>query len=383
MNSSRPVVLLDAGTYDITAMNTPLWRGTYPWLDPWWRSFQDSVISRGFAFVRGDSLGSASGQRKLLVTQGWTGLSAQLVKRPDVIPGILVSLESPMIDFEFYHALPRISRHFRRVFVFHGACRRVKPGHQFRAFFPPQVPPPRNRERTRQERPWSKRQYLVAVHSNKFAPDVSLFNLAHAIIGRLFSRVPQPLKPSIRRQLICLVDRELAHGYEVRLRAILHFSRFDDFALYGRGWRTRHAYSAPPSILRRALRRYSGEIGGHEEKLQLLERYRFALVIENTSFPGYISEKIFDCFYAGCVPVYYGPPDIEQFIPTSAFVDMRRFPHLDDLDAYLRRMREEDWQRMRKAGEAFLQSPSFSRFDYRSQAERLADALTEIWREIR
>ena len=39
----------------------------------------------------------------------------------------------------------------------------------------------------------------------------------------------------------------------------------------------------------------------------------------------WITEKIFDCFYAGTIPVYLGAPDVARWLPPECFIDMRRF----------------------------------------------------------
>ena len=41
-------------------------------------------------------------------------------------------------------------------------------------------------------------------------------------------------------------------------------------------------------------------------KMRWLSNYKFAFAFENTQFPGYISEKLFDAYSAGCVPIYWG-----------------------------------------------------------------------------
>jgi len=44
---------------------------------------------------------------------------------------------------------------------------------------------------------------------------------------------------------------------------------------------------------------------GH--KKPIMEQYKFSIYHENArNIPGYITEKIFDSFFAGCVPVYWG-----------------------------------------------------------------------------
>lgn len=47
---------------------------------------------------------------------------------------------------------------------------------------------------------------------------------------------------------------------------------------------------------------------GHRvgDKLQWLKNYKFNICFENSSYPGYLTEKLFDAFAAKCVPIYWG-----------------------------------------------------------------------------
>ena len=75
--------------------------------------------------------------------------------------------------------------------------------------------------------------------------------------------------------------------YQERLSTIEFFQNYypHEFDLYGIGW--------PPSM------EYQGTI---TTKTECLKRYKFCICYENTKdLDGYITEKIFDCFVAGCV----------------------------------------------------------------------------------
>lgn len=41
-------------------------------------------------------------------------------------------------------------------------------------------------------------------------------------------------------------------------------------------------------------------------KREWLKGYKFNLCFENTSYPGYFTEKLFQAFSAGCIPIYWG-----------------------------------------------------------------------------
>lgn len=66
------------------------------------------------------------------------------------------------------------------------------------------------------------------------------------------------------------------------------------------------------------LKRPSNWKGAPKSKLDTLSQYKYALAIENST--GYLSEKIFDAFFARCIPIYVGP-DIDKYeIPANLVV---------------------------------------------------------------
>ena len=94
---------------------------------------------------------------------------------------------------------------------------------------------------------------------------------------------------------------------------------------------------------------YKGPIAGHHsgtEKISLLKDYRFCFCFEHTlGLEGYITEKIFDCFAAGSVPIYYGAKNIDQYIPKDCFIDMQAFATLEDLYTFIKNMPKETYER--------------------------------------
>lgn len=65
-------------------------------------------------------------------------------------------------------------------------------------------------------------------------------------------------------------------------------------------------------------------------KVETLGEYLFCYCLENQGgTKGYITEKIFDCFFSGSVPVYLGPTNITDYIPSSCFVDFSNFRSIE------------------------------------------------------
>jgi hypothetical protein len=79
-----------------------------------------------------------------------------------------------------------------------------------------------------------------------------------------------------------------------------------------------------------------------QDKLDTLSQYRFSICYENArNIPGYITEKALDCLRAGTVPVYGGAPNIERWLPSDCFIDLRRFGSYPELYKVLTGMTAE------------------------------------------
>ena len=69
---------------------------------------------------------------------------------------------------------------------------------------------------------------------------------------------------------------------------------------------------------------YQGHWG--KAKKALLKHYLFTVAIENTFTYDYVTEKLWQPLAAGSVPLYYGAPNIEDWLPCSnCIVDLRQF----------------------------------------------------------
>ncbi len=170
--------------------------------------------------------------------------------------------------------------------------------------------------------------------------------------------------------------------YSERLRAIRFMEQnyLSDFDLYGFGWDLRTFRGIKPV---RALNRikplrylftekrlsYKGKV---DKKIEVLSKYKFCFCYENSSaIPGYISEKIWDCFFAGCVPVYYGAPNVTDYIPESCFIDFRKFSSYEQLYQFMKNMNEKTYSEYIGNIKLFLQSEK----SYPFSAECFVDTL--------
>ncbi len=92
-----------------------------------------------------------------------------------------------------------------------------------------------------------------------------------------------------------------------------------------------------------------------DDKIRRLRDYRFSIAYENTgNVPGYLTEKIFDCFAAAVVPIYLGDPEVGKTIPPACFIDRRNFASHEALYAHIRQMRYAQYILHIQAIEAYL-----------------------------
>ena len=61
-----------------------------------------------------------------------------------------------------------------------------------------------------------------------------------------------------------------------------------------------------------------------DSKIETLRRYKYCVAIENSEDRHYVSEKVYDAFVAGCVPIYFGAPNVLDYVPhVDAIIDVR------------------------------------------------------------
>lgn len=88
-----------------------------------------------------------------------------------------------------------------------------------------------------------------------------------------------------------------------------------------------------------------------KDKFDALFPYRFSIVIENSFYPNYWTEKIADCLLSWTVPIYIGAPNINQFFPEKSVIQVE--PNIRSLKRVLENLSESDYsERLKALGEA-------------------------------
>lgn len=325
---------------------------------------RDWLEQRGVRVHTGDLLDNQNGHGRKLnvyVSLGIRHRVKRLASRSDVVASGFFAFECPVAEPRLYEELHDVGREFKRIFSYstEEALRPFLRG-------PVRLLPfrlPQHGEL--HEEIWRRddRQFLVMINSNK---------LPRTYLNELYTE---------------------------RLRAIEFFNRYGEIDLYGVGWDgppIRLGESRVPGTIRRLARRtrrrwqrlrpptdpvsravrhaYRGRT---ESKADTIGRYTFALCFENSILEGWVTEKLFDCFCAGTVPVYWGAPDIERWVPPDCFIDMRRFEDYGQLRDFLLSLGSREVEAYRIAARDYLRSEQYRPFTAPAFAELIGQLVAE------
>lgn len=260
------------------------------------------------------------------------------------------------------------------------------------------------------------KSYLILVESELIRPDNYFIN-QHDFFEKIFTwddtlvdnekyfklnfshDFPISINKSIaNRDKLCVLiagnkiasNKNINELYSHRVNAIRWFEKnqIDSFDLYGVGW---DLYKFNGSKLIRALNRapllsrffskvmkkgFPSYKGTLKDKRATLEKYKFSICYENIKdIPGYITEKIFDCFFAGCVPVYWGADNVQEYIPSNCFIDKRDFSSYEELYQHLINMPDIEYVNYLENIESYLKGPLSKQFTSQYYAERIVSQV--------
>lgn len=326
-----------------------------------WIYLREYLSGRGISVRTIDFLPQEpDGLTKLYVAFSSLRNFREIVRRPDVIPSAFLAMECPVVDPTLFRALPEISRHFRRIFSWSDAD--------------------------------SLRPYAGAALKYEHFCWPQSFNAVHEDVWQRRNRKFLVMINSNR--LPALKEKAL---YPERRKALEFFIRFGEIDLYGHGWNgpaIQMGRTRVPNALMRPYRKWlevwndlrpdpqlvtirKAYRGLAASKAAVLGQYRFAICFENMVLKGWMTEKIFDCFFAGTVPVYWGAPDITDYVPPGCFIDMRQFKNFDELRRYLRALSDADVERYRQNAREFLASDRYRPFTKEAFVEHFVRMIRE------
>jgi alpha(1,3/1,4) fucosyltransferase len=320
---------------------------------------RERLTARGVRVRTADALerGEALSAHNVYVSLGMRKRYRSLAARDDVALSAFLTMECPIVEPELYSSLGKVSRRFRRILSY---------------------------ATTEALLPFTG----VPIEVGRFR------------IPQAFDAVHEEIWSRADRRLLTMINANkrprlgVAELYTERLRAVEFFSRRGEIDLYGVGWdgppyrvgtrlpgalqrrvrtveQIRHSIRPDP-LLVAAARAWRGRV---EDKADVLGGYRFAICFENMVLEGWITEKIFDCFFAGTIPVYRGAPDIADWVPRECFIDARDFDGYDGLRQHLLALGPNELRAHREAARDFIESDRFRPFSKETYVEMFVQML--------
>lgn len=130
--------------------------------------------------------------------------------------------------------------------------------------------------------------------------------------------------------------------------------------------------------------RYKNNIGGPvDNKLEFQRKHKFVIAFENTSTPGYTTEKIVHAFSANAVPIYWGNPAIAKEFNEESFINCHNYgmtaygDNREAFSAIIERIRflDENPQEYIK----MIQAPAFSaQYNVKNEQQKFERFLVSI-----
>lgn len=244
------------------------------------------------------------------------------LKSSNIVGGGFILLEPPLIDSKIYKSLDYISELFNRVYLYN-PIEKIK--NTRRVFIPI---------------PYNK------VIDNCWDNEIRLDKYV------IISGNHAPFFKS----------NEL---YSKRIDCINYFEKNNYIDLFGRNW---HLTFNRRTLWWKYLLNYPAIMrvykGSTENKHNTLSNYKYSICFENSEMSGYITEKIFDCFYAGTVPIYYGAPDISYFINPNSYIDYKNFKDLAELKRYTDSLSDTQYLDIKEKGKNFIEKQSSRYYDF-------------------
>jgi hypothetical protein len=137
-------------------------------------------------------------------------------------------------------------------------------------------------------------------------------------------RIPAMISPReaniSRRKKFCVAF--VGMPYPFRLQALAALSEIEKVEIYGK---------------------FAGKLA--KSKIATAKDFRFIFCFENDLYPGYVTEKVFEAWGTGAVPLYWGS-DPEGYLNPKAMINLNDFASLSEFIKYVKEVNknQELWE---------------------------------------
>lgn len=128
--------------------------------------------------------------------------------------------------------------------------------------------------------------------------------------------------------------------------------------------------------------RYMNNIGkpaGVEDKMEFESKHKFSIAFENSSHPGYSTEKLLQSFAAGTVPIYWGDPRIKEVFNQESFIFVNDYESLDKVVDKIMEIDQNDECYLKYLAAPALCDPE--KFDREKQVKLFEEFIRNIFNQ--
>lgn len=106
--------------------------------------------------------------------------------------------------------------------------------------------------------------------------------------------------------------------------------------------------------------RFNNNIGRFiDDKIEFQKEFKFCIACENSSYPGYTTEKILDAFASYTIPIYWGDTDITKVFNEKAFINCNNCRTFDEVVKKIKEIDEDDQKYINMINEPIFVNNSF------------------------
>ena len=123
------------------------------------------------------------------------------------------------------------------------------------------------------------------------------------------------------------------------------------------------------------LRIYRGVV---KDKVKTASFFKYEFCCENAKNNGRLSERIFQSFFSGTVPIYIGDKTVKKYIPKNCYIDFWKFQNIDDCYKYIVNISDKKYKIYLKNISAFLRSDKYYQHTVDWNVENLINSIIKL-----
>lgn len=197
------------------------------------------------------------------------------------------------------------------------------------------------------EQHWSFKGLKIYITGENMVPDFDQCDLAFSPLEDLHDQrcIRLPYYAQVLPSMGSLI-----RGPEWQPQASLHRPRFCSFVASNPRGSVRNAFFKKLNRLKKidsAGRHFNNFGSPISDKLAFLKNYRFNLAFENSQSTGYVTEKLVEPLLMGCIPIYWGAPDVAKDFNTACMINVSDFSDFTAATDYILQADRDESIRLR------------------------------------